>query len=767
MLMPLRQLKALQAAARRHFAGTLTPHGRDFEFVLKLFICAFDSNLNQPDNWLPTARLLRLVLSQSVHGYWNASSTTAFALLARQAAETQHVPITMMDRLRALLSQADTLGIGDAAEMADGVDAAGQAGDAGEAERGCAGDDVLAATSKKEDAAAAAAAARGADHRTRTVQVLRHVCSSPVLTKDDVAAMESSEVIDCPLTFSTHALRESIPLELAILPAEAQVQRVWTTLCVIAVCERMRVCWLDGDGDDTLSAPIEATIVDAARCWLQRHAASVPQVAGALEGEAGQLLSRAATACTVSWHRTWIHRVTLLRREEAMTSTLTANQAERAGRMLIWCLQTRHPTLSAFLAPAGRYRRWQQLMITFTIVISCLCMNIWMFELKGVNCCAALRALLNDGPDGGACPPGNGPCRGATATCSDLATQFASVPVLPAFPDGLADWQCDAFPDDARFADTVLVALLSIAAALPVTMFILICFDLANDNDPPQSFLRWGLSWPLLVFGGSANRRWHYTRAEQPRIFVRWFIRFRYDPLPTTLCNLAVRAWCMLTGAELPWYARARAAEEERFRRQVNALSSDAPLEARPQDDEELGTTHTLSAAAVEVLDCDTMAGCVSSSVSAPSASEMTESEGEEDEDDDVAADIAFKRGVMALGFCAVYVCWALFSWFIFVYGMLIYTHLGGDAQESFSRSFGISYGLSQVSEWRDVASEALRTIVVFALLERLFLTPPAAYLEDHIDFLSVQAVMLTEKLSFAGRVRTHLRFTQRMARVD
>jgi hypothetical protein len=49
-------------------------------------------------------------------------------------------------------------------------------------------------------------------------------------------------------------------------------------------------------------------------------------------------------------------------------------------------------------------------------------------------------------------------------------------------------------------------------------------------------------------------------------------------------------------------------------------------------------------------------------------------------------------------------------------------------------------------------------------VLERLFLSSPVGWIEEHIDYLSVQAVMLRERLSLTGRIRLHLKFSRRMA---
>jgi hypothetical protein len=108
-----------------------------------------------------------------------------------------------------------------------------------------------------------------------------------------------------------------------------------------------------------------------------------------------------------------------------------------------------------------------------------------MFYAKGVNCCAEVRMLLD--MENGDCPP-VGECRGVAAegNCGDLAITFADTPVLPYFPDGLAEYTCHAFPDDERPVDSLIVALIAFALALPVTLFCKTMFEVANDNEAPE-----------------------------------------------------------------------------------------------------------------------------------------------------------------------------------------------------------------------------------------------------------------------------------------
>ena len=58
---------------------------------------------------------------------------------------------------------------------------------------------------------------------------------------------------DCPVTCSADAIVVAIPHALTKLatdvPTAVKLRRVWTTMCCIAVLERLVVCWLWGDGE--------------------------------------------------------------------------------------------------------------------------------------------------------------------------------------------------------------------------------------------------------------------------------------------------------------------------------------------------------------------------------------------------------------------------------------------------------------------------------------------------------------------------------------
>jgi hypothetical protein len=72
---------------------------------------------------------------------------------------------------------------------------------------------------------------------------------------------------DCPINNSAEAIALAMPRALAKLAVDASstvtLRRVWTTMCCIAVLERLIVCWVWGDGD--LYAPEERCAPVAAR----------------------------------------------------------------------------------------------------------------------------------------------------------------------------------------------------------------------------------------------------------------------------------------------------------------------------------------------------------------------------------------------------------------------------------------------------------------------------------------------------------------------
>ena len=193
--------------------------------------------LNMAKKWLPRARLWKLIISQSTTGYWDASSTTALVLEARTAEEVEVLPKTLVKRILDLArSMTETVADAEAAgEGDDGID--------GRHEQ----DDLDELFEFREE---------GEDEDDETPRVRRRSKRRPPT--------------DCPVTCSVEAIVASIPRALTKLasdvPTAVKLRRVWTTMCCIAVLERLMVSWVWGDGD--LYPPDERCVPYSCCCFV-------------------------------------------------------------------------------------------------------------------------------------------------------------------------------------------------------------------------------------------------------------------------------------------------------------------------------------------------------------------------------------------------------------------------------------------------------------------------------------------------------------------
>ena len=244
--------------------------------------------------------------------------------------------------------------------------------------------------------------------------------------------------------------------------------------------------------------------------------------------------------------------------------------------------------------------------------------------------------------------------------CANLPAIFATTPLLPDYPNGLQDYTCAQFPDDDVPSDTIIVALISIAIAIPVTLFLGSCFEIANDSEAPESWLSYG-GLARIVLGRTAHRRWHYTRGAQPTRFVRWYIRSADAPKLETLANLCRTLFAWLTCRPPSWVLEAQQEEEEeaaaRAGRARGRVAPDFIGEADATGGEVAHAPHAAHDAAPRAEahhDGGSAApsGAASqSSSSARSAQRLT----------------AYKRACTIAGLLGVYFTWAVFAWFIFV----------------------------------------------------------------------------------------------------
>ena len=210
----------------------------------------------------------------------------------------------------------------------------------------------------------------------------------------------------------------------------------------------------------------------------------------------------------------------------------------------------------------------------------------------------------------------------------------------------------------------------SIAIALPASLFLASCFMIANDSEAPESWLEW-CGWRKLVFGPNAHRQWHYTGPlGPPNRHVKWFVRSVGAPPPETAINLwhSLVAW--VTRTDPPWVEEWREAVEAEEEEETEAASNqqhvsmsvpasqvngDVPSAPRvlgllhlgQQDQLEM---HALGDGNKKVRAADDADGASTSS-SVRSARALAR----------------YKRIIALTGFVGVFVTWAIFSWFIFV----------------------------------------------------------------------------------------------------
>jgi hypothetical protein len=339
--------------------------------------------------------------------------------------------------------------------------------------------------------------------------------------------------------------------------------------------------------------------------------------------------------------------------------------------------------------------------------------------------------------------------------------------------------------------DSFLVGLISVAVAIPVTLFMQSCFEIANDNEapmvrarafcaqhspprpalssrsraplpahttraPPQSWLKWTGIVRKLLWGFSAHRKWHYMRDKPPRRYVKWYVRCCDEPTHETLQNAWDRFTAWRTGGVPSWITEAREAEEAAAAEAVDE-TLDETLEAAMARSS--GASSAPSSAAASAPGGSDAGGSHKSGSGAGSGAGSTSSSLES-----ARALRTFKRLVMSAGLVGVYVCWAIFAWFIFVYGALIYNLQGEGVEASFARSWGVSYGISSAAEWQQIVVAALKGALVLAILERLCLTRPLQWLEEAVDYYSLHALLLSDpSAGLTGAIRTFYSHTKRL----
>ncbi len=198
-------------------------------------------------------------------------------------------------------------------------------------------------------------------------------------------------------------------------------------------------------------------------------------------------------------------------------------------------------------------------------------------------------------------------------------------------------------------------AAVSIAIALPASLFLASCFMIANDSEAPESWLEWH-GWRKLVFGFNAHRQWHYTGPlGQPVRHVKWFIRSVGGPPPETATNLwhSLVAWA--TNTDPPWV--------EEWREALEAEAEAKDEEGTPSDHDE--QQHEPVSAPLHQVN-----GGGGRASSAPRVLRLSHLAEQDHERASTSSSIRsaralarYKRIVAFAGFIGVYVSWAIFAW--------------------------------------------------------------------------------------------------------
>ena len=297
------------------------------------------------------------VLSQSPEGWWDPTTTVAFALEARSTLETAQVKPGLLERLKDKM-----MGMGQVTP------------------------DLMSSDTGER-------VSSDADNGGLVMKLVAIRRLSLMSVKESKNRDYLDESNDDPLWCNPRAIRASMPRRLEALRSgdasdDLQLERVWATLCCCAFLQTINVCWLATDGE--LYPDEEETMVDVAYGWVDAHAAKHPALAAALEDG---LLIQAAKRTMSTWHRAWKRRVGDLRRADAFTEHHGTALAHRASSELSRAVCTKHSTFAVFLsAPLDGMQRWQMWCMLLTVIVTQLLVNIWMFCACPLNRHRAVRA---------------------------------------------------------------------------------------------------------------------------------------------------------------------------------------------------------------------------------------------------------------------------------------------------------------------------------------------------------------------------------------
>ena len=700
-VLPAPELAVHRASASAFFAGSKV-HGvaHDFDALVSYFSIMLGFNpgsMAYSARWLENARLWRLILLQQADGGWELSNSLAFVAHAHAGMVAVQRSSTTVQHLARFLSSSDM------------------------------------------------------DYTTPA-----H--SGVATTDDDVT-------IDCPLTFSPEQLRAKMP---PILRDQGPLgERLWATALACGVLGGFSSSWLVAG-----EVGQEKTILDAGRAYID---ACLPGAdAGLVAYISGGELDRCVQWTLWQWREVHDGVVAEVRSHKVLVSQWLFTHQQLTTSLVLKSLSTDHATFATFCDAESDLKRWQRFMLLVTFIVCSLLVSIWLNSSRGSTCCAEVRGLLDSGAGGNcsslyAAPQSGpssallttthlastclastpqGPCLGSSCDCGDLLTQFGTLPGAYVYATTnavqcssstlghpsctcrptLEDYTCHAFPDE-RVTDQLLVGLISVAVALPARFLLEQAFR-ASAQAVDAS--RWVVytGWSRLFLGWAAHHRWSW-RPQRPSDLTVWIATV----YPTCIVwdYVAFLGWWL---PKLVMPTRLYAALEERFG----------------------GRSWSAGWVGVLMLLCGPLGWLFLIVVALTYRARSNNTSYSEAEEPSCGGPDGQVRAATSAGVLAVLAVWAVYAWFIFTFGMQIYTRLGPGAEKTFAQSWCIGVGLDQAQQFKAVGQTVVQVAILVDVLDLLRIRGHSAWLEDAVDFASVQCML------FDGKARSWWQQTKELA---
>lgn len=326
--------------------------------------------------------------------------------------------------------------------------------------------------------------------------------------------------VDCPVTGGDYAAFDySLPAKLRDLEIGCPgftARRVWATALaleqLLALEEHIFIEETpEGEG---------VTLADKALDWLEREGEAYPRF-----GEMLPEVRKAAAGAVAAWEARNMELQQSCQQSEREAHASAKGRASRsaawAGRVaqsVAHCIEKTDAFGAALVQlPTHDTERWQKCLIFLTTFFGMFLVNIWLYWSRSTQCCAQLRAALRCPPDPAA------PCRGFTGNCGDIRTQFADL--FLDRPD-LRPAECEAFPDPRYVSHRIALAAIMIAATVPLTVLFTALFELANQPQLPERWLRFSgllslgfgrVSWLFSAHSRDFRRENHVPPASRLR----------------------------------------------------------------------------------------------------------------------------------------------------------------------------------------------------------------------------------------------------------